>query len=102
MAKNEIVWTITAVKQRRAILEFWNNNKKSTKYSEKLILRIKIRLDTLKKFPLSGKKTNFQNTLMTSLGHYNIFYQAKKDYIIVTGFWDNRQDPKKLYDLLNI
>ncbi len=101
MAEKEIVWTITAAKQRRAILEFWNNNNKSIKYAEKLILRIKNRLDTLVKFPFSGKKTAFQNTLVTSLGHYSIFYQVKKNTIIVTGFWDNRQDPKRLYDLLN-
>ena len=100
MAQKEIVWTETAARQRRLIFEYWNKNNGSTEYSEKLIAQIKQRLDTLVHFPKSGRKTNFLDTLVTSLEHYSIFYQIKRTKLIITGFWDNRQDPKKLIKLL--
>ena len=100
MAQKEIVWTETAAKQRKLIFKFWNNHNGSTEYSEKLIVQIKQRLDTLVHFPKSGRKTDFKNTLVTSLGHYSIFYQIKSSQLIITGFWDNRQDPEKLIKLL--
>jgi len=34
------------------------------------------------------------------MDHYSIFYQVTNEKIIITAFWDNRQDPKKLYKLL--
>ena len=101
MAKKKIVWTETAANQRRSVFEYWNENNKSTNYSEKLITQIKRRLDVLSTYPLSGKQTDFPNTLITSLGHYSILYQIKGNQIFVTGFWDNRKDPKKLYKVLS-
>ena len=47
MAKREVVWTETAAKQRRIILEYWIENNNTTDYSEKLIVEIHRRLDTL-------------------------------------------------------
>ncbi len=101
MAKKEIVWTQTAVRQRRMILKFWNENNNSTSYSEKLVSHIKKRLFVLSKYPQSGKKSNFPNTRVTSMGHYSIFYKIYKEQLVVTGFWDNRQDPKNLHKLLS-
>ncbi len=100
MAQKDIVWTETAAKQRRLVFEFWNEHNGSTEYSERLIVKIKSRLDTLVNFPKSGSKTDFKDTLVTSLGHYSIFYQIKGSQLVITGFWDNRQDPKKLIKLL--
>jgi len=100
MANKEIIWTETAARQRRLILEYWNENNASTAYSIKLIIEIKKRLDTLREYPKSGRKTDFPNTYATSLGHYSIFYQILKTQIVITGFWDNRHDPKKLLALL--
>jgi plasmid stabilization system protein ParE len=100
MAKKSIIWTETEAKQRRLVLEYWNENNGSTTYSEKLIIEIKNRLDTIASFPKSGRKTDFLKTFVSSLGHYSIFYQILKSKILITGFWDNRQDPKSLIDLL--
>lgn len=100
MVKRTIVWTLTATKQRREILEYWNNRNKSTNYSEKIISFTKARLNIVLNNPLIGKKTDFPNTRVITLGHFSIFYQFNRKYIIITGFWDNRQDPKKLLNLL--
>jgi hypothetical protein len=56
----------------------------------------------LKNKPDLGKTTNFQKTRIISLGHYGILYQKQKNKIIITGFWDNRQDPKKLLEFLKL
>ena len=37
---------------------------------------------------------------MAALGHFSIYYLVAEDGIIVTAFWDNRQDPKRLLELL--
>ncbi len=37
MAKRTVVWSATAVKQRREILKYWTKRNGSTDYAEKLI-----------------------------------------------------------------
>jgi hypothetical protein len=41
------------------------------------------------------------NTRVASLGNFSIFFKIGKNTILITAFWDNRQDPKKLVKELN-
>ncbi|MEX2596389.1 MAG: hypothetical protein WEC59_05600 [Salibacteraceae bacterium] len=41
------------------------------------------------------------NTRVAAMNHYSIFYKVTDKEIIVTAFWDNRQDPKRLIEILN-
>jgi plasmid stabilization system protein ParE len=100
MAELSIFWTNTALKQRNYTFEYWNDRNKSTTYSKKLNLSIKERTDILKTNPELGKKTDFNNTRIISLGHYSILYRKVDLKIIITGFWDNRQNPNKLLKFL--
>jgi len=100
MGKREVVWTNTAIRQVNYVFDYWNERNRSTSYSSKLLEQVNIRMQTIIAFPNSGRKTDFKKTLVTSLGHYSIFYQHDKSRIIITGFWDNRQDPSKLLDFL--
>jgi len=75
MAQLTIHWTETAIRQRNYIFG-WKQN------------------------PELGKKTDFKNTRAVSLGHYSILYQKSNFKIIITGFWDNRQEPEKLLKFL--
>ncbi len=34
------------------------------------------------------------------MGHFSIYYQVTTKHILISAFWDNRQDPKKLAELL--
>lgn len=95
-----ILWTQTAIKQRDHIFSYWNNRNKSNSYSKKLNLAVRERVELLKSQPDIGKKTNFGKTRAIIMGHYSILYKIDKPRIIITGFWDNRQDPKKLLRLL--
>lgn len=100
MARIEIFWTPTAIKQRNHVFEYWNERNKSTSYSLKLNTKIKSIINLLKTNSHLGKKTEFKNIRAVSLGHYSILYKIMHSKIFITGFWDNRQDPKKLNEFL--
>ncbi len=100
MARLKIVWTATAINQRNNIFEYWNSRNKSNSFSKKLNSKIKDRLVLLQTNPLLGKATSFKAARVVSLGNYSIIYQANESQIIVTAFWDSRQDPKKLIEIL--
>lgn len=100
MAGIDVFWTNTALKQRNSIFKYWNERNHSTFYTKKLNIRIKGRLAILKLNPEIGKRIDFKNTRTISLGHYSIFYQIIKSQLIITSFWDNRQDPGKLVNFL--
>ena len=96
MAKRTVVWTETAVRQRRDILIFWTKYNGSTIYAEKLIKLIKKQINLILKHPQAFKATNYPDTRESAMGHFSIFYKFTTDLLIITAFGDNRQDPKKL------
>lgn len=100
MAKILVVWTETASKQRREILKYWTLRNGSTGYSEKLLKLIAIRIRVILKHPHSFKTTEFADTYVSAIGHFSIFYKIIEKQLIITAFWDNRQDPKKLLELI--
>lgn len=100
MAAIKLFWTETAIRQRNFIFEYWNERNKSYTYSRKLYSKINERIGLLKQHPEIGKLTEFKITRAVSLGHYTIFYQFSSTQLIITGFWDNRQEPSKLLRFL--
>ena len=96
MAKRKIVWTETAAKQRREILRYWTERNKTTTYAEKLIEITAKHLKVISKNPEAFKETEFDEVRESAMGHFSLYYKIIADQIIVMGFWDNRQDPKKL------
>ena len=42
----------------------------------------------------------FKDLRVASLGNFSIFYKVTEKSIIITAFWDNRQDPKTLLNIL--
>ena len=100
MVKLTIYWTKTALKQRNYIFEYWNKRNGTNSYSKKLNSSISERISLLKTNPDLGKKAEFKSTRVISLGHYSILYKKIDSRIIITGFWDNRQNPKKLLNFL--
>ena len=100
MANLSLFWTKTAIKQRNITFKYWNNRNKSNSYSTKLNNSIRERTELLKSNYSLGKKTTLKNTRAISLGHYSILYRKIDSRIIIMGFWDKRQDPKKLLNFL--
>ena len=100
MASSKVVWSNTAIKQRRAIFEYWNKNNGSTKYSNRIRLLVNKRIDLIKSQPHLFLKTDLQDTHVTVIENFKLFYRIYPDLIMVTAFWDSRQDPEKLLELL--
>ena len=101
MASREIVWTQTAAKQRRSILEYWRKKTGSSDYSIQLLYLASQRTSYLAEYPEFGPSAAFSDTRVTTLGHYSIFYKIDPKQIIITAFWDNRRNPKELYKQLS-
>ncbi|MCZ4410031.1 type II toxin-antitoxin system RelE/ParE family toxin [Cryomorphaceae bacterium 1068] len=100
MAKRAVVWTRTADIQFVGILQFWVEKNKSNSYSKRLMSLVSDRTKQIAKNPFLYKSADFKDTRVASLGHFSIYYKVFDDRIIVTAFWDNRQDPKKLLNIL--
>jgi plasmid stabilization system protein ParE len=100
MAKRTVRWTRTADIQFVGILEYWVKRNKSNTYSKKLIKIVAERTKQIAKTPFIYKSADFKNTRVVSLGNFSIFYKLTDEEILITAFWDNRQDPKKLLRIL--
>ena len=100
MAQRKIIWTETAARQRRSILEYWLQQNQSPTYSLKLLRLSNEKANLIAENPLIYKAAEFPDTHVAAMGHFSLFYKIKDDAIVITAFWDNRQDPKKLLELL--
>lgn len=100
MAKRNVIWTRTADLQFVGILEYWVKRNKSNAYSKKLVKLVSERTKQIADKPLIYKATDFKDVRVASLGNFSIYYKVSEKEIIVTAFWDNRQDPKKLLKIL--
>ena len=96
MAKKKIIWTETAARQRRSILEYWLQRNQSPTYSLKLLRLSNEKAEQVALNPLLFKAAEFANTRVAAMGHFSLFYKITDEAIIVTAFWDNRQDPIRL------
>lgn len=100
MAKRNVIWTKTADLQFIGVLEYWVKRNKSNTYSKKLLKLVSVRTKQIAKNPLIYKATDFKNVRVASLENFSIYYKVSDKEMIVTAFWDNRQDPKKLLKIL--
>jgi plasmid stabilization system protein ParE len=100
MVKRTVVWTETAARQRREVLKYWTNHNRSTLYAEKLIKLAADQIQIILTHPESFKSSTYPETRESALGHFSVYYKLTKDKLIITAFWDNRQDPKKLLEII--
>ncbi len=100
MAKRNIVWTRTADLQFVGVLEYWVKRNKSSNFSKKLLRLVTERTLQISENPFISKLTDFKDVRVASLRNFSIYYKVTDKQILVTAFWDNRQDPKKLLKIL--
>jgi len=101
MAQRKIIWTETAARQRRSILEYWLQRNESPTYSLKLLRLSNEKANLIAENPMIYKAAEFPDTHVAAMGHFSLFYKITNSAIIITAFWDNRQDPSELLNLLN-
>jgi len=97
-----VEWTENAVQQRDCIFEYWNNHNGSTLYSEKLNRIIQSKIEQIIIYPNSGMQ--FKNTLyrLIRFDNFSLIYKVFEPKIIIYSVWDNRQNPKKLLEILGL
>lgn len=100
MAQRKIIWTETAARQRRSILEYWLERNQSATYSLRLLRLSNEKASLIADNPMIYKAAEFPDTRVASMGHFSLFYKILDEAIIITAFWDNRQDPKELLKIL--
>ncbi len=100
MVKRAVVWTETAARQRREVLEYWTKRNGSSRYAEKIISLTADQVQIILTNPESFKSTTYPGTRESALGHFSIYYRLTTDKLIITAFWDNRQDPQKLLEII--
>ncbi len=101
MAKR-VIWTNTAKKARRAILEYWITHNRSKTYSKKLSVLLKEKINLIASKNYIGKPTNFDNVRATLIDHFTVFYRVEINEIIIAGIWDNRRNPEDLLKNLEL
>ncbi len=69
-------------------------------YSKKLIKSVRDRTTQVSLSPYIFKATDFIDVRVASMGNFSIYYKVTDESIIVTAFWDNRQDPERLLKIL--
>lgn len=100
MAKLNVIWTRTADLQFVGIIEYWVIRNKSKAYSIHLIELVTKRTNQIAENPFAYKSTNFKDIRVASLGNYSIYYKISETDLIISAFWDNRQNPEKLLQVL--
>ncbi|MBL0191350.1 MAG: type II toxin-antitoxin system RelE/ParE family toxin [Saprospiraceae bacterium] len=100
MAGLKVIWAETAVRQRRGIFEYWNKRNQSTRYSERIRVLVSKRIELIKKNPTSFLSSEYNDTDVAVIEHFCLYFKVVREGILVTAFWDSRQDPDKLLEIL--
>jgi hypothetical protein len=74
MAQKKIIWTETAARQRRSILEYWFQRNQSPTYSLKLLRLSNEKANLIAENPLIYKAAEFPDTHVAAMGHFSILY----------------------------
>lgn len=101
MAKR-VIWTQTAKKSRREILEYWIKHNGSDTYSRKLSMLFKKKVTLLQSERYLGKPTDFKDVRVSLVNHFSLFYKVNQTEIIIVGVWDNRRNPDDLLKNLEL
>lgn len=97
MVKRKIVWTKSAISNRKQILEYWFQRTSSIKYSKKLNDLFTERIKLLSEYPEIGRKTSDSKTRVTPVKDYLIMYEFDTKEIIILLIWDSRRDESKIH-----
>ncbi len=92
----KIFWTTSAVKRFDSIIEYinieWGEHSESI-----FVKKVYDFLDILYEFPeigsIENKKLNIRGFMIVK--QITLFYQIRKDKIVLLNFYDNRQKPKR-------
>ena len=96
MARRKIKWTLSDLKDKMIIYDYWIAKNKSIVYPQKIENLFQKVLFLLASFPYSGQKTTAKNIRIQVVKHYKLVYQITESTIVVLRVWDTRQNPESL------
>ena len=96
MVKRQVIWSHKARIKLVQILDFYIERNQNKIYSIKLNTEIKNQINILLKQPDIGIKTGIESIRGLIIKDITIFYENKKDYIVIHSIWDCRQNPDDL------
>lgn len=97
MVKRKIIWTKSAISNRKEILEYWFQRTASKKYSKKLNDLFTERIKLLSEYPEIGRKTNDFKIRVTPVKDYLIMYDFNSTELIILLIWDTRRNESKIH-----
>jgi addiction module RelE/StbE family toxin len=93
----QIIWSLRAQQDRKAIFSYWNNRNRSNLYSKKLNRLFKEAIAFLSEHPQIGRKTKLENVSVKIVRDYLILYEISDSTIIVHTIWDGHRNPDELF-----
>lgn len=75
MAQKKIIWTETAARQRRSVLEYWLQRNQSNEYPLKLLQLSNEKANQIAANPMLYKAADFPNIRVATMGHFSLFYK---------------------------
>lgn len=95
MAKKQIIWSNSAKKELKNILDYYIERNGSPNYSNKLLSEIEDFTETLSLSNFIGRLTSNKKTRVIPMKVYLIFYEVDKEFVKILSIWDNRQNEQK-------
>ena len=102
MDELKIIWTKIAISQRNEVFAYWNKRNNNSDFSKKINLLIYEKIDLLKNFPLTGVEIQNEDARILHFHNYSLVYKISQSEIYILAFWDNRQNPSKLLEILKL
>lgn len=94
MAQKKIIWTETAARQRRSILEYWFQRNHSSTYSLKLLRLSNEKANLIAENPLLYKAAEFPDTHVAAMGHSAYFIKSLMMPLSLLHFGTTGKTPK--------
>ena len=96
MAQRKIKWSLTALQNKLAILDYWFHINKSPTFPDKLNNQFNKALVLASIFPFAGIPTEKENIRFVIVRDYKLYYEIYPDEIKVLTVWDSRRNPENL------
>lgn len=96
----KVVWSVVASQQKNNAYNYWNKRNGSKDYSRKLSVAIRNRVNEIRRDPQSYKKSDYGDFHIAILWNYCIYYKIINQTILISAFWNARQNPEELLSIL--
>ncbi|MEQ9422891.1 MAG: type II toxin-antitoxin system RelE/ParE family toxin [Cyclobacteriaceae bacterium] len=95
-----LIWSKSAVRDKRDILSYWIKRNESKNYSRKLNKLFDETAALVTAHPGIGNRTDFKDTRLKVVRDYWMVYRVVDETVQILRIWDTRRDPQRFKSLL--